>query len=431
MAPKAGRYTADDFELEYGDMVRAQYHGCGTAHQLGKALERHKPPISMSPGLLKQWFVKHGMSGSSRSSGSSGITIKSRLDLQQQFGDILPSMADTHTTPYLLCKALAQLSPPVILTQGIARECFKHNRSELKYIKSAGDLEVHCGGRIRESGAQSKDAEGLREWLRIEQKVDASTVVCKTWLRPTVWSSDGALRSVYDIEEKSGGLLRLQMYADSFSSDASADVLAEQLTEGQPPVSTTGALLRQWYTKYHPGAGVKRIASVEELEAFMGEELRVKYQGIGERLLPTVLGRRRCPVLVSRKVARGWQEKYGIRVLKRPAAAVSGNSAPASKRRRTNVSAASSEPAAPALTAIRTVLELEYACGERYRKEYTDLGLGMQGRGDMPRILASWGYAAKDFVCRRWLRQYRLDGACKHGNAGVFELSRTDLRRWS
>ena len=54
----------------------------------------------------------------------------------------------------------------------------------------------------------------------------------------------------------------------------------------------------------------------------------------------------------------------------------------------------------------------------------------MQGQGHMPKILASWGYEVKSFVCRSWLAQYRLEGAQTQGNSAVFELSRTDLRRW-
>ena len=148
----------------------------------------------------------------------------------------------------------------------------------------------------------------------------------------------------------------------------------------------------------------------------MGDDLRAKYHGIPRRMLVTVLSRRRCPVLVSEKLVRIWQEQYGIPVLKRPAqsvslphkrpaASVSVNSAPAGKRRRTDVSGRSAE--AP-LTVSNSVLELEYACGQRYRREYTDLGLGMQGQGDMPKILASWGYEVKPFICRSWLAQYRL-----------------------
>ena len=53
-------------------------------------------------------------------------------------------------------------------------------------------------------------------------------------------------------------------------------------------------------------------------------------------------------------------------------------------------------------------------------REYTDLGLGMQGQGEMPRILASWGYSVKPFVCRGWVSQYRLEGAHEMGNITVF-----------
>ena len=213
---------------------------------------------------------------------------------------------------------------------------------------------MHCGGSIREAGARVYDAEGLRTWLREQEKVDVSVVLCKTWLGKE-WSSDGALRSVYDLEEQIGDMLRMQRYAQSLSSDASADVLVEQLTEGQPPAYTTGSLLRQWYTKFHPGAGAKRIATVEELEAFMGDDLRVKYHGIPHRMLITVLSRRRCPVSVTKRVTELWLRQYGIPVLKRhaqsvsvpckrPAATVSANSAPSAKRRRTDVSDREAEP---------------------------------------------------------------------------------------
>ena len=170
----------------------------------------------------------------------------------------------------------------------------------------------------------------------------------------------------------------------------------------------------------------------------MGDDLRGKYHDISCRMLVTVLARRRCPVLVTKKVTETWLAHYGIPVLKRPAqsvsvackrpaASVSANSAPSAKRRRTDVSDGSAEVS---LTVLNTVLELEHACGHRYRREYTDLGLGMQGQGDMVKILASWGYSVKAFVCRSWLGQYRLEGAQMQGNAAVFGLSRTDLRRW-
>ena len=128
----------------------------------------------------------------------------------------------------------------------------------------------------------------------------------RTWLSKD-WSSDGSLRTVYDIEERSGDQLRSEQYKVSFFDDASADVLAEQLIEGQTPVSTTGALLRQWYQRYHPGAFPRRITSAAELEAFMGDDLRSKYQGIDREKLVTVS---------SHKVVRTWQEQYDTPVLK-------------------------------------------------------------------------------------------------------------------
>ena len=360
MPPKSDKCSADDFEKKYGKLVREKYAEYGTAFKLDKALRAHKPAICMTQGLLKQWFLKYGgaatggnAASSSGQAVSAAIRITSRAELQQKFGDVLQSMADEHPTAYRLRAALVKMSPSVLVSDGVAKEWFKHHRSELKYIGKAGDLEVHCGGRIREAGAHAKDAEGLRTWLREQHKVDVSVVVCKTWLRKD-WSSDGSLRSVYDIEEQIGDLLRMQRYAESFSSDASADVLAAQLIEGQPPVYTTGALLRQWYTKFHHGAGAKRIATVAELEAFMGDDLRGKYHGIPRTILATVLARRRCPVLITDRVARDWLEQYGIPVLKRPAqsvsvpckrpaASVSANSASSAKRRRTDVSEGSAE----------------------------------------------------------------------------------------
>ena len=54
----------------------------------------------------------------------------------------------------------------------------------------------------------------------------------------------------------------------------------------------------------------------------------------------------------------------------------------------------------------------------------------MQGQGEMPRILASWGYDVKPFVCRRWVLQYRLEAAHEMGNVAVYHRSRSDLRTW-
>ena len=318
------------------------------------------------------------------------IRISNRAELETKYGDILGPMADANPSAYLLCAALKKLTPPVLVTDGVAKEWFKHNRGKLKYVSKAGDLEVHCGARIRDSGRRGMEAEVLRTWLRENVSVDASATTCRTWLNKE-WSSDGRLRSVYDVEETIGELLRTSAYAACFGDDTSAEKLAEQLGEGQPPVYTTAAILRQWFQKYHPRADPKSIATVAELEAFLGDDLRSKYQGIPRRQLVQALSQRRCPVLVPDKVARGWLEQHGIPILKRPAqsvpapckrpaAAVFEGNAPPGKRQRKDVS---SEPLpGPSLTPIASAMELERACGMRYRREYTDLGLGMQAEGD-------------------------------------------------
>ena len=173
MPPKSEKFPADDFEKKYGRLVRENYVEAGTAYKLDKALRAHKPAICMTQGILKQWFLKYGPAAPSAGEPAiDAISISSRADLEQKYGDVLHTMADEHPTAYRLCAALKKMSPSVSDSAGIAKEWFKHNRSELKHISKAGDLEVDCGGRIREAGAQSKDAEGLRTWLRVQQKVD-------------------------------------------------------------------------------------------------------------------------------------------------------------------------------------------------------------------------------------------------------------------
>ena len=80
-----------------------------------------------------------------------------------------------------------------------------------------------------------------------------------------------------------------------------------------------------------------------------------------------VLQRRRRPVLLTERVARTWIEKYAPRriIRKRSAAAVWGTAGESSEKR-LKVSTVELVGAAA----------VEDACGERYRREVSDLGLG-------------------------------------------------------
>ena len=142
------------------------------ATALDKALRGHNPSICIGQGVLKQWLSKYQ---SGAKPASEAISSASRAELQQKYGEELQRMADEHPTPYRLRQALEKRSPPVLATAGVLKEWFKHHRSELKYIAKAGDLEVHCGGRIREAGARGYDAEGLCRWLREQVKTPSFT----------------------------------------------------------------------------------------------------------------------------------------------------------------------------------------------------------------------------------------------------------------
>ena len=72
---------------------------------------------------------------------------------------------------------------------------------------------------------------------------------------------------------------------------------------------------------------------------------------------------------------------------------------------------------------------LERECGPRYRREQTDRGLGHTWR-ELQAVLADWGFAAGERVCRQWLLQYRLGDGARDGGASLYILARNDLRRW-
>lgn len=188
--------------------------------------------------------------------------------------------------------------------------------------------------------------------------------------------------------------------------------------------------------RYHPDGGPLRYASASELEAAMGEELRTVYSefaGNQYKLLALALQQRRKSVEVSHQCLRTWWDQYAsprstsaasssASLKKRPAAAAA-LSVPVAKR------PAAAVVAEPVLVEVSDLDALEAACGDRYRLEVSDKGLGLI-RADMARRLLAWGFRASEALCREWLVKYRLGDNARAGNAAVFELSRQDLRRW-
>ena len=286
--------------------------------------------------MLKVWFSKQALPPDT-------VTVSSAVELEQQYGDLVRAFAASHASKYKLCRALLTATPPVRITDGIAKEWLRRYGQDLQYINSAGHLEMLCGERIRsEETTDGLDAPGLRIWLRESAAVDVSEVTCKTWLSRD-WSSSGKLLSITEIESRIGARLRLPVYAASFSQ-AGADELAVSLLESQPSVQVSPMLLRQWYARYHPASGPLEIHSVEELEAAVGYDLRHVYVGMGKDAVCMALRRRLKAVVVGLKVVRNWQRRYvseqsmcrrpAARVLKRPASvSTQGEERPAGRRR--------------------------------------------------------------------------------------------------
>ena len=137
----------------------------------------------------------------------------------------------------------------------------------------------------------------------------------------------------------------------------------------EPPTAVDPLLLRQWYAKYHPDAGPLHIGDAVELEQYLGDDIRREYPYYNSWALHSVLERRRRPVLLTEWTARMWISKYAPRRItsKRSGATVWGTGCePAAKRARVSGDVATLHGAA----------DIEAACGDEYRKEVSDLGLG-------------------------------------------------------
>ena len=342
-------------------MCRAEYpehigHGA-----LRTVLLQRQPPIDVSPGVLRQWLNRKSIKP------ADAITVSSADELQEKYGALVKRLVVVHATAYKLCAALRFESPAVYCSDGIAKQWLKKYGSVLQCINSAGHLELHCGGRIRENDKALLDAPELKVWLQTTLLVEASVSTCQTW-RTKEWSTSGKLLSIDAVEDDIGDRLRLPQYKDRFTED-DAPIMAEVLLESQPSVVVTPLLLRQWYAKYHQDSGPLEIAIAVELGQYLGDDIHREYPYFNYWALHGVLQRRRRPVLRDKRVVRTWIEKYAPRriIRKQSAAAVWGTAGePSAKCAKVSC----------AMVTVSGASGLEEACGERYRREVSDLGLG-------------------------------------------------------
>ena len=180
--------------------------------------------------------------------------------------------------------------------------------------------------------------------------------------------------------------MRLAEFKAYFADEAAAQRLSEVLREREPFADVSARVLQQWYSKYHPDSPAARYLTREDLEEAMGDDLRRDYSGLGHYCLKKALGKRRKVVEVTPQVCRKWIQQY---------------------------SAAAPEPVAGAGSPSRIVLELagaqavDEAVGARYRREVTDLGLGVSDR-DMKARLRTWGYEVAREACQDMLWSSRI-----------------------
>jgi hypothetical protein len=386
------------------------------------ALVRSYPGLCVTSACVKTWWDLCKV-------GNEHLRITSMQELEDKHGDLIRPLAVENKTSFKLCKAMRDMDPPIYVIDSIARSWLrKHGpHGEVRHIASAGSLEMQYGDRIREECIIDIDSDLLSSWLYKSLSVCAPRRVCQKWL-DTDWSSSGHFLSPISVEESMGDRLRLKEFAHMFNDADMAQVLSTRLLEGQPPITVSVSILRQWFVKYHPASGPLRYDSTVKLEECLGDHMRSVYGALKSCALGTALRQRIKSVEVSREILGQWIRQFRFPnpmniCKKRPASMIqpSVNLAVSS-------SSSSGDPA-PIRVVIDSSTVLEATCGVRYRKEVSDLGLGCTYREMKARLLA-WGYDVTPTSCTQWLQQYRLGDGSIDGSSSLYELARQDLMRW-
>ena len=233
------KLTASQLQEQYGDVLAsAPFRDCASAYLLQRALASRQPPVEVSLGAVTVWWGSYRVP-------EGAVTVASAQELEETYGDSIRHVGLEHPTAYKLRKALRQRAPPLCITNKTAEAWLKTyaRQCELQSIENAGHLETLYGERIRSDAPPDLTADALQRWLLKEHAVSVRTRICQTFLTRT-WSSSGRTLTPDALEEAAGERLRLQEYADRFTSDAVAVELATALAESQPPLQVSALILR-------------------------------------------------------------------------------------------------------------------------------------------------------------------------------------------
>ena len=132
---------ADTFERQYGAMLRRPpLSDLTSARYLHQALTAKG--IVVTEGVVKQWLLKYRTGDAAATDSGS---IKSTKELHETHGAYLQALPlEKKKTPYLLCKALRQRDPPVIITDAVAKQWLAKyaGKEDLVQVNNAGQLET-------------------------------------------------------------------------------------------------------------------------------------------------------------------------------------------------------------------------------------------------------------------------------------------------
>ena len=209
-------------------------------------------------------------------------------------------------------------------------------------------------------------------------------------------------------QERYGNLV-----SEHFAQYTTARTLRVALSERKPPIIVTDGMLKIRFAKFRLSSDAVTVSSAEELHRRYGDILpALAAQNPTAYRLMRVLKARTPPLYVSDAVLKQWFLRYFD-------AEPISDDAPAEPPRKR---------AATASVSIEGAAGIEAACGERYLREVSDLGLGLVYRV-MREKLESWGYAVTREGCTVWLQQYRLVTKAKDGNHAVYAASKAHTAR--
>ena len=144
--------TSSERRLDLSLHLFGLAHSYGFAYGIGREASTYRPIRRRTTAVAERGIKPPG-----------AVTVSSTAELQDKYGAVVKLVAGEPATPYLLCKALRSQTPPLYVSDGIAKQCFKKYGTELQYIHSAGYLELcwRAYPRARQSSPTGTRPEGM------------------------------------------------------------------------------------------------------------------------------------------------------------------------------------------------------------------------------------------------------------------------------